>query len=134
MRLGAAMHSSSPAAAERPQWLYLGSRETLVCRLRWISSVVGRGANQSYCIVSVVGDGSVSFEVGEGDTMESHVVMGWTHVFAVTGIRSGALWRAPLAILRMAAWTSWQAALRRLMRKASWSGHSPVMEVQDSCM
>ena len=65
MRLGAAVHSASPAAAERPQGLYLGSRETSVCRLRRISSVVSRGANQSCGMVFVVGDGSVSSEVGE---------------------------------------------------------------------
>jgi len=40
MRLGAAVHSSSPAAVERPQWLYLGSRETSVCRLGRIFHVV----------------------------------------------------------------------------------------------
>jgi hypothetical protein len=28
MRFGVAVPSASPAAAERPQWLYLGSRET----------------------------------------------------------------------------------------------------------
>jgi hypothetical protein len=61
-----------------------------VCRLRRISSVVGRGANQSCGMVSVVGDGSVSSEVREGDSMESPVVMGWTHVPAMTRVRYGA--------------------------------------------
>ena len=136
MRLGAAVHSSSPAAAERPQWLYMGSRETSVCRLRRISCVVGRGANQSSGMVSVVGDGSVSSEVGESDSMESPLVMGWTPVSAMTNVRSGALWRAPppLAVWRMAAWTRWHAALWRLMRRASWSGHSPTMWVWESGM
>ena len=91
MWFGVAVHSASPAAAERPQLMYLGSRKTLVCRLRWISSVVGRGANQSCGMVSVVGDGSMSSEVGESDSIESHVVMGWTLVSAMTSIRFGAL-------------------------------------------
>ncbi len=47
MRLGAAVRSASPAVAEIPQGLHLKSVETPVCRLRRISSVVGRGANQS---------------------------------------------------------------------------------------
>ena len=64
MRLGAAVHFASPAAAERPQVLYLGSKETSVCRLRRISYAVGRGANQSCGMGFVVGDGSVSSEVG----------------------------------------------------------------------
>ena len=67
MRLGAAVHSSSPAAAEIPQWLYIGSRETSVCRLQRVSSFVGRGANQLCGMISVVGDGSASSEVGESD-------------------------------------------------------------------
>ena len=72
-------------------------------------------------MVSVVGARSVSSEVGESYSMESHVVMGWLSVSAMTNIRSGALWRAPplLAALRMAAYTSWQAALWRLMRVAA---------------
>ena len=44
---------------------------------------------------SVVGDESVFSEVGESDSMESLVVMGWTHVFAMPNIRSGTLWRDP---------------------------------------
>ncbi len=105
MRLGAAVHSSSPAAAERPQRLYLRSREISLCRLRRISFVVGKGANQSCGMVSLVGDESVPSEVVESDSMESPVVMGWTHVSAMTSTRSGALWRAPppLVVLRMAA-------------------------------
>ena len=108
MRLGVAVHSLSPAVAEIPQWLCLGSRETSVCRLWRVYSVVGRGANRSCGMFSVVGDGSVSSEVGESDSMESLVVMDWTHVSAMTRIRSGALCRAapPLADLRMTAWTS----------------------------
>ncbi len=94
MRLGAVVYSSSPAAAEIPQWLYMGSRETSVCRLRRVSSVVGRGANQSCGMVPVVGDGSASSEVGESDYMESPVVMGCTHVSTMPNIRSKALWRA----------------------------------------
>ena len=65
MRLGASVHSASPVAAERPQLLYLGSRETSVCLLRRISSVVGRGADQSCGMVFEVGDESVSSEMGE---------------------------------------------------------------------
>jgi hypothetical protein len=134
MRLGAAVHSSSPAAAEIPQWLYLGSREISVCRLRRVSSVVGGGANQTCGMAPVVGDGTASSEVGESDSMEFPVVMGCMHVSDMTSIRSEALWRAPppLAVLRMAAWTSWQAALWRLMHMASWSGHSPTMWVHES--
>ena len=116
---------------ERPQGLYLGSRETSVCRLRQISSVVCRGANQSCGIVSVVGDESVSSEVGESDSTESHVVMGWTLVSGMTSIRFGALWRAPPPFVHLAygGGTSWQAALWRQLRRASWSGHSPAMWV-----
>ncbi len=136
MRLGAEVHSSSPAAAEISQWLYLRSRETSVCRLRWVSSVESRGANQSCGMVPVVGGGLASSEVGESDSKESPGVMGCTLVSAMTNIRSEALWRAPppLAVLCMAAWTSWQAALWRLMRRASWTGHSPAMWVQESDM
>ena len=76
MRLGAAVHSESPVAAERPRWLYLGSWETSVCRLRRTSSVVGRGANQSCGGVYVAGDVSVSSEEEESDCMESPVVTG----------------------------------------------------------
>ncbi len=91
MRLGVAVHSPSPAAAERPQCLYMGSREISLCLLRRISSVVGRGANKFCGMVSLVGDGSVCSEVVESDSMESHVVMGWTPVSDMTSIRSGAL-------------------------------------------
>ena len=76
MRLGTAVLSQSPAAAERLQCLYLGSWETLAYRLRRTSSDVGRGLNQSCRGVFVVGDGSVSSVVGESDCMESPVVMG----------------------------------------------------------
>ncbi len=136
MRLGAAVHSSSPAAVEMPQWLYLGSSETSVCRLQQVSSVVGRGANQSCGMVPVVGDGSASSEMGESDSTESPLVMGCTPLSVMTNIRSEAPWRAPppLAVLRMAAWTSRQAALWRLMRRASWSGHSLAMLVHESGM
>ncbi len=66
--------------------------------------------------------------------MPSPVVMGCVPVSAITMTRYGELWRAPppLAVLRMAAWMSWHAALWRLMRKASWSGHSPAICVQES--
>ena len=107
-----------------------------MCRMRRIYSVVGRGVNQSCGMVSVVGDGSVSSELGESDSMESLVVMGWAPVSAMTNLRSGALWRdpPPLAVLRMAACTSWHAALWRLIRRASWSGHFPTMWVHESGM
>ena len=107
-----------------------------MCLLRRISSVVGRGANQSRGMVFVGGGESVSSEVGKNAFMESYVVMGWMHVSAMTMIRSDALWRAapPLAVLRMAAWISWHVALWRLMRRDSWSGHSPAMWVQESGM
>ena len=91
MRLSAAVQSPSPVAAERPQWLYLGSKETSMCLLRRISSVVGRGANQSCGMVFVVGDVSVSPEVGENASMESPVVVGWTLVSAINKVRSGAI-------------------------------------------
>jgi hypothetical protein len=74
MRLGTVVHSASPAAAERPQLLYMGSKETYVCRLRRISSGVGRGANQSCGMDFRLGDGSVSSEVGERVSMESPAV------------------------------------------------------------
>ena len=93
MRLGATVHSASPVAAERPQWLYLKSWETYVCRLRRTSSDVGRGANQSYWGVSVVGGRLMSSEVGESDSMESPVVMCCVLVSAMTNTR---LWRAPM--------------------------------------
>ena len=53
----------------------------------------------------VLGDVSVSSEVGESVSMESPVVKDWMHVCAMIRIRSGALWKAapPLADLRMAA-------------------------------
>jgi hypothetical protein len=97
---------------------------------------VGRGENQSCGMVSVVREGSVTSEVGGSDSMESLVIMGWTHVSAIISVRSGALWRAPppLAVLRMSAWTSLQAALWRLMRITSWSGYSPAMWVHESDM
>ncbi len=108
MRLGAAVHSASPAVAESPQGLYLGSIETSVCRLRRIFSVVGRGASQSCGMGFKVGDWSVSSEVRESVSMEFPVVMNCTPLSATTKIRSGALWRAapPLAAWHMAAWTS----------------------------
>ena len=69
---------------------------------------MGNGANQSCGMGFVVGDGSVSSEVGKSVSMESPVVMDWMPMFVMINIRSGALWRAapPLADLRMAAWTS----------------------------
>jgi len=84
----------------------------------------------------VVGARLGSSEVRESDSMESPVVMGCVPVSAMTRSKSGALWRAPppLAILRMAAWMSWYAALWRLTRKASWSGHSPAICVHESGM
>ena len=86
--------------------------------------------------VYVVGDRSVPSEVGEIDYMDSHVVMGCVPVSAMTSTRSGALWRAPtpLVVLRMAACMNWQAAFWRLMRMASWSGHSPTIWVHESGM
>jgi len=79
---------------------------------------VSKGANQSCGGVSVIGGGPVSSEVGESDSMESPVVMGYVPVSAMTNTRFGVLCRAPppLVVLRMAAWMSWQAALWRLMR------------------
>ena len=47
-----------------------------MCRLRWTSSDMSRGASKSFEGVSVVGDGSVPSVVGESDCMESPVVMG----------------------------------------------------------
>ncbi len=98
---------------------------------------MGRGTCQSWGGgFSVVGDRLGSSEVGESDSMESTVVMGYLPVSAMTSTKSGGLWRAPppLAVLRMAAWMSWRAALRRLMRMASWSGHSPAICVHESGM
>ena len=86
--------------------------------------------------VSVVGGRLESSEVGESDSMEAPVVMGCVPVSSMTSTRSSAIWKAPplLAVLRMAAWMSWQAALCRLMRRALWSGHSPAIWVQESGM
>ena len=80
------------------------------------------------------GERLVSSAVEESDSMESPVVMGCVSVSAMVRTRSGALCRAPppLAVLRMAAWTSWHAALWGLIRKASWSGHSPAIYVMES--
>ena len=110
-----------------------GSWETSLRRLRRISSDVGKGANQSCEGVSMVGDRLVFSEVGESDSTESSIVMGCLPVSAMTKTRSCALWRAhpPLVVLRMAAWTSWHAALWRLMRRASSSGHPPVICVHE---
>ncbi len=84
-----------------------------MCRLRRTSSEVGKNAIKSCKGDYVDGGGLVSTEVGESDTMESPVVMGCVPVSVVTMTRSGALWRAPpsLAVLRMAAWMRWLAAL-----------------------
>ena len=84
----------------------------------------------------MVGDRLVSSEVSERDFMEFPVVMGCVPVSAMTKTRSGVLWRAPppLAALRMAAWMSWHSALWRLIRRASWSGHSPVICIHKSGM
>ncbi len=86
--------------------------------------------------VSVVGGRLVSSEVGESYSMDSPGVMGCVHVSAMSITRSGALWRAPppLTVLRMAAWMSSHATLWRLMRKASWSKHSPAIWVHESGM
>ncbi len=61
----------------------------------------------------MVGDALASSGVVESDSMESLVVMSLLPVSAMTKIRPGAVWRAPppLAVLRMAAWMSWHAAL-----------------------
>ena len=130
------MHYVFPVAAERPQWLYLGSWETSVCRLWRTSSDVDRGANQSYGGGSVVGGRLLSSEVGEIDSMESPLVMGCVPVSAVIRTRPGALWRAPppLVVFRIAAWMSWHAALWRLMRMASSSEHFPAIWVHESGM
>ena len=84
--------------------------------------------------VSVGGERLVSSAVEESDSMDSPVVMGCRPVSVMTSTRSDALWRAPhpLAVLRMAAWMSWHAALWRLMRMASWSGHSSEIWVHES--
>ena len=95
MWLASAVHSAYPAAAERHQWLYLGPRETSVCRLRWTSSDVGRGANPSCGGVSVVGGRLVFSEVGESDSMGFPMVMSCVPVSAMTSTRSGDLWRTP---------------------------------------
>ena len=94
---------------------------------------MGKGASQPWG--GLHGRGRlVSFAVEGSDSMESPVVMGYVPVSAITNLRSGALWRAPppLEVLRMAAWISWHAALCRLIRMASWSGHSPAICVQES--
>ncbi len=76
----------------------------------------------------MVGERLSSSNMRERDSMESPVVMGCVPVSAMIRTRSGALWKAlpPFAVLRTAAWMSWHAALWRLMRKASWFGHSPA--------
>ena len=136
MRLGAVVHSASLVDTERSQWIYLGSWETSVLRRLETSALVGRGASQSWGWVSVTLRRVCSSGVGERDLMSSPVVMGCVPVSAIAKRRSGALWRAPppLAVLRMAACMSWHAALCRLMRSASWFGHSPAMCVHESGM
>jgi hypothetical protein len=96
----------------------------------------GQGCDPVVWGVFVVGDRFVSSEVGESDSMESPVVMGCVPVSTMTKTRSGVLWRTPppLAVLQMAAWMSWHAALWRLMRMASWSGHFPAICVHESGM
>ena len=90
--------------------------------------VVGGGG------VSLGGERLVSSAVEERDSVESPVVMGCVSVSVMTNTRPDALWRAPppLAFLRMSAWISWHAALWRLIRKVSWSKHSPAICVQES--
>jgi len=107
-----------------------------MCRLQRTSSDVGRGENQSCGGCSAVGGKVLPSEVGEIDSMESPVVMACVPVSTVTSTWSGALWRAPLLffVLRMAACMSWQAALWKLMRKASWSRYSPAIWVHESGM
>ena len=128
------MHSSSLVDTERPQLVYLGSCETSVRLRKEISIAVGMGASQSWDGGSGTRWWVCSSGVGERDWMSSPVVMGCTPVSAMIRTRSGALWRAPppLAVFRMAACMSWQAALWRLMRSASWAWHSPAMWVQES--
>ena len=68
----------------------------------------GQGCEPVVRGVSVVGGRLVSSEVGESDSMDSPVVMGYVPVSAMTSTRSGVLWKAPppLVVLRMVAWMS----------------------------
>ncbi len=75
-RCSAFFVSGGGGESERPRWLYMGSKETSLCRLRRIPPVMGRGANQSCGVVSMVEDGSVSSAVGESVSMAFPVVMG----------------------------------------------------------
>jgi hypothetical protein len=69
------MHSESPTTADRPQWWYLRSWETSVCRLRRMSSVLGSGARQYGEGVSRGVDGIVYLLGARGDAMRSVVTM-----------------------------------------------------------
>ena len=91
-----------------------------------------RGATRGEYFSVYSSKGLVSSEVEDSDSMESPAVMDRTRVPAMINIRFGALWRAPppLAVLRMAAWTSWQAALWWLMLRP----HGPGIPQQYGCM
>ena len=64
----------------------------------------------------------------------SQVVWFWLPVYAATGRKSFALYSAPLpfAELRIAACTSWHAALSRLVARLLCALHSPAMCVHES--
>ena len=89
IRRGAVVDSASPAAAERPRRLYMGSWETSVCLLRRMSSVVGKGASQSSGRFASRGAGLLSSwaddedsGVGERNSRVSFVVWGCEPVSA----------------------------------------------------
>ena len=68
------------------------------------------------------------------DAISSAVVWDWVPASAMTRRRSSALYWAPppLAELRIAACTSWQAALCLLIDRFLCALHSPAMWVQES--
>ncbi len=105
-----------------------------MCLLRRASFVVGSVVRQSGEEFLARGEQLFSLVVGEITSRISSVAWGCVPVSAAIRVRAGALWRAPapFAVLRTAACMNRHAALQRLMRRASWAGHSPAICVQKS--
>ncbi len=54
IRLGASVHYVSLSVAERPWNVYLGSLETSVCLMWWVSFSDGSGSSQSMEVLSLL--------------------------------------------------------------------------------
>jgi hypothetical protein len=118
---GASAHSSSSAVAEWPRMVYHGSWETIVCRMRRVSSAGGSGSCQSNDVLMPPLASATSIIVAERRvSSEAFAVWGCAHVSAVRRTRFGALWRFPprFADLRKATCISRHAALWRIMASA----------------